>query len=325
MTRHGWSLVWLGTLGALLAPTARSEPFPVRNQHPLAALYGLPAPLPARLPAAGTGTLGATVGWTSFEATDSTGDRTYTLDGEVFEARVLADRALGEDFALHVEVAYRSLSEGSLDSFIDDWHGAFGLPGGSRHLLPENELLLEYRAGEAAIWRLDSSTSGIADLPVALGYALVATETSAASAWLSVKLPTGSADDLTGSGAPDVALSVAAQTRPGSRWEWFGQANVAWLGEGDFLPRLQQEFAWSVLGGVTWNAWRGLDLTAQVEANSALLDTGLSDLDGDAAVLTFGGSYETQRGWRFDLGIVEDIEADAAPDVTFLLGLRRTF
>lgn len=325
MTRHGWPLACLGALGASLAPAAHSAPFQVRNQHPLAALYGLPAPLPARLPAAGSGSLGATVSWTSFEVTDSTGDLEYTLDGEVFEARLHADRALGQRFALHAELAWRSLDEGSLDSFIDDWHDAFNLPEGSRDLLPEDDLLLEYRVGDTAVWEIDQGTSGIADIPVALGYQLVATDKSAVAAWASVKLPTGSADDLTGSGATDVALSLAAQARPGTHWELFGQANVAWLGQGDFMPALQQDFAWSLLGGVTWNAWRGLDLTAQVETNSAVLDTGLSDLDGGAVVLTFGGSYVTTGGWRFDLGIVEDVESDAAPDVTFLLGLRRAF
>ena len=67
---------------------------------------------------------------------------------------------------------------------------------------------------------------------------------------------------------------------------------MAWLGEGDVLADLQQDFAGSLLAGATWNAWRSLELTTQLEANTAVLDTG-TDLDGDAVVLTIGGRYRT--------------------------------
>ena len=40
----------IATLAAGANTTARAEPFLVRNQHPVVALFGLPAPLPARLP-----------------------------------------------------------------------------------------------------------------------------------------------------------------------------------------------------------------------------------------------------------------------------------
>ena len=34
-------------------------------------------------------------------------------------------------------------------------------------------------------------------------------------------------------------------------------------------------------------------------------------------------SYRTVRGWRFDLGVSEDIQADASPDVVFNLAAHR--
>ena len=37
-------------VAGLIVPAAHAEPFLTRNQNPLLALYGLPAPLPARLP-----------------------------------------------------------------------------------------------------------------------------------------------------------------------------------------------------------------------------------------------------------------------------------
>jgi hypothetical protein len=310
---------------ASLPTQVRADPFPVRNQHPLVVLFGLPAPLPARLPAASTWQAGATTQWSNFAVTDASGDREFTLDGEVFEFRGALGRTIGDRFMVRTELAYRSLDEGSLDGFIERWHDTFGLPNGSRNRLPEDQLLLEYRVAGSTLWQIDAGTSGLADVPVSFGWQLLESPSAAIAAWFTVKAPVGDAGDLTGSGAADLAASLAADTRFGERWELFGQANLAWLGEGDLLPALQEDFAWSVLAGTSWNAWRGLDLTVQVEANSAVFDTGLDDLDGGATVLTFGGTYVTQGGWRWDASVSEDVDVDASPDVVLNFGVRRGF
>jgi hypothetical protein len=312
-------------LVALLATTAHAEPFLTRNQNPLLALHGLPSPLPARLPPAGGGRVAGVINWGNTEKEDFSADGNYTLDAETFELRLHFDHGLSERFALHAELPWRKVSEGSLDGFIDDWHGVFGLPGGSRRRLPEDQLLIEFEQGGATLLGIDESTSGIGDIPVALGYQLYATDSSAVSTWFTVKLPTGSADDLTGSGAVDVAATLAAQSRVHERWQLFGQASVAWLGEGDLLPELQESFAWTLMGGVTWNAWRALDLTAQLEANSRLYDGIDSELDGDAIVLTLGGSWRTEGGWRYDVGVSEDLQAGASPDIVFIFAIARGY
>lgn len=303
------------------AAGASAEPLLTRNQHPLVTLYGLPMPLAARLPGSGSGRLGATLNWSNIATTDSTDQASYTLDAEVFEVRVQGEHALGARCAVQGELAWRQTSGGSLDSLVKSWHELFGLPGGSRSRLPEDALLIEYRYGESTLLRVDDESSGLADLPLSLGYQLAATEHGAVATWLTIKLPTGKAEDLTGSGAVDVALSLAGERQLSERWQLFGQANVAWLGKGDVLADLQQDFAGSLLAGTTWKAWRGLELTAQLEANTAVMDTG-TDLDGDAVVLTLGGRYRTDAGWAFDFGFSEDLQVNASPDVVFLLGVR---
>jgi len=312
-------------LFVLFATAAHAEPFLTRNQNPLLALYGLPSPLPARLPPAGGGRVAGVVNWGNTEKEDSSADAGYTLDAETLEFRLHFERGFGQRFAVRAELPWRRVSGGSLDGFIDDWHGAFGLPGGSRRRLPEDQLLIEFERRGTTLLGIDESTSGIGDVPVALGYQLRATERSALSAWLTVKAPTGSADDLTGSGAVDVAATLAGQTQLHERWRLFGQAGVAWLGDGDLLPELQESFAWTLMGGLTWSAWRALDLTAQVEANSRLYDGLDSEFDGDAVVLTLGGSWRTAGGWRYDVGVSEDLQAGASPDIVFIFTVARGY
>ncbi len=309
----------------LLGPAAHAEPFLTRNQNPLLALHGLPSPLLARLPPAGGGRVAGVINWSNTEKQDFSPDGSYTLDAEVLELRLHFTHAFGDRFAVHAELPWRQVSEGSLDGFIDDWHGVFGLPGGSRRRLPEDQLLIAFEQGGATLLSIDESTSGIGDIPVALGYQLYATDRAALAAWLSVKAPTGSADELTGSGAVDVAATLAGQSQLHERWQIFGQASVAWLGEGDLLPDLQESFAWTLMGGLSWTAWRALDLTAQVEANSRLYDGIESELDGDAIVLTLGGSWRTAGGWRYDVGVSEDLQAGASPDIVFNFAVARVY
>lgn len=311
--------------GLLLPPRACAEPFITRNQNPLLALYGLPSPLPARLPAPGSGRMGGVVNWSNAANVDTAGAATFTLDSEVVEVRVHVERTFWPGVALRAELPWRHLSGGSLDGFIENWHDFFGLPNGQRDRLPRDQLLIEYRVADDTRLLVNESTSGIGDIPLSVGYQLHASDMRSMAAWLTVKAPAGDASDLTGSGAADVALSLALQSQFAERWQLFGQLNAAWLGEGDLLPELQEDAVFSALAGATWNAWQGLDLTVQLEGNSRVFDGGGTDLSGDAIVLTFGGSYRTQGGWQFDVGISEDIDVGASPDIAFNLGARRGF
>jgi hypothetical protein len=190
---------------------------------------------------------------------------------------------------------------------------------------PKDQLLLAYAVEGVTRFQLDRDAYGLADVPLALGYQLRASNSGALAGWLSVKLPTGSVEELTGSGALVVALSLASTRVFGERGQAFAQLYLAWLGVGDLLPTLQEDYAWSALGGASWTMWRGLDLTAQLDANSGVLDSGLDDFDGGALVLSLGGTWRTPGGWRFDFGLSEDIQTDASPDVVFNLAARRDF
>jgi hypothetical protein len=311
--------------GVLALPAAQAEPFLTRNQNPLLAVYGLPSPLPARLPDTGRSRVAGVLNWSNDANLDASGSSAYTMDAEAIEARLHIEHSFWPKIALRAELPWRRVSGGSLDGFIEDWHDFFGLPNGSRDRLPRDELLIEYRVTEATLLRLDESTSGVGDIPLSVGYQLHVSDTRSMSAWLTVKAPLGDASDLTGSGAVDVALSVSAQSALTEDWDVFGQVNAVWLGDGDLLPQLQESAVFSALAGITWSPWRTLDLTVQFEGNSRVFDGGGTDLSGAAILMTFGGSYRTQRGWQFDLGISEDIDVGASPDIAFNVAARRRF
>jgi hypothetical protein len=316
---------------ALASASAAADPFPTRDQNPLLAGYGLPMPMRARLPAAGTGSAALDFNWSNTELAQGNGEEAAIVDAETREVRLALLRSLSDRIAVQLQIPYRYTGAGSLDSFINTWHDFFGLPEGVRSTLPDDEMLIAYeRHGTTALYLdptldIERSLSGLGDISADLGYQLGATTSSATAAWLSVKFPTGDANKLTGSGAIDVALALAGEYRLADRWTAYAQAGVTWLGDGDLLPEQQRSVVWSGLAGIGWQAWGGLTLKLQVDAHSAAFDDIALDFFGDAVILTVGGDYRFASGWQIDAGVSEDIAVETSPDVVFVIGLKKQY
>jgi hypothetical protein len=309
-------------VAALVAAQAAAEPFPSRDLNPLLAGFGLPSALPARL-SGDAWTVAADLNWASTSLVQGSGTEQLIVDAETREARVTMGRSWSNGFAAQLELPYRYTGGGVLDDAIDSWHDFFGLPEGERASMPTDRIRIAYAHDGAVLLDADSSASGLGDISVDFGRSLYATSSGAAAVWLNVKLPTGDADRLTGSGATDVSLAIAGNHRLSENWSVFGQAAVTWLGDGDRLADQQISVAWSGFAGVAWHAWRGLQLKAQLDAHSAVFDETDLDFLGDALVLTVGGDIRFASGWRLDLAVSEDIAVESASDVVFVFGLRR--
>jgi hypothetical protein len=318
------NLFTYGAIAALfIAPLASASPFPTRDQNALLAGYGLPVPLPSRLAPDGAWEWAADFNWASTALLQEEGNEALLVDAESRELRLVLGRALSDRWTVQLQLPYRYTGAGNLDSFIDSWHDFFGLPEGERPNLPRDQFRIAYeRNGDLVIDRT-SSVEGIGDLSADIGYQWISSEATSVAAWASLKLPTGDADDLTGSGAADASLALAAEHRFGDRWSAFGQVAVSFLGDGDLLPAQQRSVAWSGLAGIGINVWRGLELKLQFDGHSAIFDDTQLDYLGDSLSLTVGGAWKFASGWQIDFGVSEDIVVEAAPDVVFVIGINQ--
>lgn len=308
----------------LLSPLAAANPFPARDLNPLLAGFGLPSALPARV-AGESWTVAADFNWASTSLAQRAGTEQLIVDAEIREMRVTIGRSWSSGFAAQLEIPYRYTGGGVLDSAIDSWHDAFGLPEGARASMPRDRIRIAYARGSTVLLDMQSSEDGLGDIALDVGRSLYSETSGAAAVWLSIKLPSGDADRLTGSGATDVSIAIAGERRLGENWSAYGQAGVTRLGRGERLADQQQDIVWNGIAGIGWRAWRGLELKAEVDAHTAVFDEADVDFLGDALVLTVGGDYRFASGWQLDIAVSEDIAVESASDVVFVFGLRRSW
>ena len=325
--RTAFYIILLGSLPCYpaLAESGHVDPFHVRNMNPFTQIFGLPTASSSHLLARHESylQLNGDVANNSIQS-DSDGER-IRLDGETYRMALIWKRGIAEDWQIGIELPYLIHYEGAMDGMIENWHDIFGLSNADREDWPRNRLVYRYENNEGEQVLVNRNRNGVGDLVLSLSHAPVWDLGSHRRIALhaSLKLPTGDADELLGSGSVDLALWVSGWEQR-SVWRWpleiYGQAGVLLKGEADLLQDLQRDVVFFGALGLGWRAYNWLDLKAQVDAHSSHYDSDLDQLGGAALLLTVGGSIHLDGdSRRIDISIGENLTTDTVPD--FMINL----
>jgi len=304
------------------------DPLPTFNQSPLVQIYGLPAPDAARVLHRGQQQTRV-----SFEVANNflsvaNATESLELDGETHRVSVVfkAGTPSGE---WGVEIPYISQSGGFLDHFVDGWHQFYGLPRGGRENVPADQLRFVYTRDGIERLRVTDASRGIGDIRLLAGWQWPNRETIDAALRASLKLPSGDAAQLHGSGAADFALwlsAACANGTCGNTLAWNAHAGALLLGRGDVLPEQQRRLV--AFGGVgaAYRPWRPTVFKAELRAHSSFYrDSSLKPLGVSSLQLILGGTLIVDKDVAVDIGVTEDIRSKTAPDVSLLLSVRADF
>ena len=319
-------------LGCLLpqGPAFASDleaPFPTANRSPLLLPVGLPDAGSAAVLPTGTVALRTTLeiaNTSIYEPSLCSDGCSLALDGETTRLAIGARRGFGDGWEASLFVPLLRHSGGFLDPAIEEWHDVFGLPNGDRDSYPQDQLLYQYRPGSGGV-AISDTVTGVGDLQ--LGVARRLGDRFALRGQL--KLPSGDADDLTGSGGTDLALSLhfssngnRADNHRARRLYAHLSGGVVLREDGDLLPSAQER--WIGFGSATvgWRASERWHLKVQLDAHSAAWDSPREALGDPSAQLVVGASALLGRSWVLDLAFSEDIVVERSPDIVFQAGLR---
>jgi hypothetical protein len=258
--------------GAGLAADA-TAPFATANRSPLLLPVGLPDARSASLLPNGATRLRSTVevaNTSLYEPSLCDQGCSLALDGETTRLAIAVERGFGDHWEASLTVPSLRHGGGFLDEAIEGWHDVFGLPNGDRENYPQDRIRFRFRLNDGGV-AISDSVSGIGDLQLGLARRLgerFAVRTQ-------VEVPTGEAEDLTGSGGTDVAVSLHFSSKgnggaasAASRLYSHLSAGVVLREDGDLLPAIQERWLYFGSATVGWRMSERWDLKAQVDAHS---------------------------------------------------------
>ncbi len=313
-----------------LAPAAPLQPFFSRHQSPLVQIFGLPPAEGGLLLPQGKSEIRLVGDISSSFSGGGDADERLSLDGETYRL-TLAWRHGWNNLEWGIDVPYVAHDEGHFDGFINDFHEWTGLSSGARQNSRQNNLNYVYvRDGRREI-SVTENTSGLGDIVLSCGIPLTGGHRTkrALSLRTGLKLPTGDAERLLGSGSTDLSVRLAASDGASlARWNltWFGQLGALYIFDSEVLEDQTRDFVGFATLGCGWQPWSWLALKAQVDAHSpSFSGSDLRELDSWATQAVFGGSFFFPAGFFCDWGLGENILVETAPDVVFHLAIGRRF
>jgi hypothetical protein len=311
LTRIAFGVV---AAAAFARPTfgQHAEPLHIRNLNPLVAIFGLPA---WDTVAPGT-QLGASLELANHYRLSLRGTDLLVLDGETLRTNLSVSHGFANGWSVGAELPYYRIGGGVLDDLIDGWHSAFGLPDGGRNNRPEGQLLFRVGDSNGEFLTLQSPQSGVGDTQLKFARTIGRDREFVVQA--SVKLPTGDADTLTGSGSADWGITLLrsrplfGRKRPAGYYWGLGVMRV---GEPERVDFDVEKWGYTAIVGGSWQLWPRYGLKAQLDLHSAFFDTPLEELGEDAIQATLGAWRQAGPRGIIEFALVEDLEVSTAPDV----------
>lgn len=289
------------------------SPLITRNQLPFSFIHGLPTASPAKLLKQDHSRVISSLNINNTLIAESSADEQLLLDAENWNLNLLLDYALNDSWMLRVQLPYVIYTGGMFDASIDNYHQALGLSRDIRPFYPDDQLSIQYLDNNHQ-FILDSRQASLGDISFQLAWQHKRSSEFALSHWISIKMPTGDAEKLTGSGAVDLAAWSAMNYRfSETRW-LYTQLGILLMGDSDVIQQRQKQLAAFAYAGMKFEPWNGIELKAQLDTHSPLYNSGLRMFD-HSVQLSFGGSYIINETHQLDISASEDIYRGSAPDI----------
>ena len=321
-----FSLLGLLTLSTEAFAQAHYQPLPFADMNPLTMHYGSPrSTSPAALNRGQwQWQWGLDVGNTVHRQGSPESPERLLIDAETQRHVAMFEYGLHNHWNLLLEVPYVRHSGGTLDGFIDEFHGALGFPSGPRATRNADDFVLTYRRGQALLIDVDKPQSGLGDISLSIIRDFSSHPLDQLSAGLRLEFATGDADDLSGSGTFDVALWASAAKRLFGDVSHFASLSaVAVENSGGLMADMRNSVYGTARYGLAWRYSQRLEFKVQLDSRSAIYNHSRMRALGHSTAASIGGTLHLPSGYALDIAVVEDIDVGTAPDVVFQLALRR--
>lgn len=325
-------LVFLTSVKAHANPTFSSEVRPLYsfNQSPLIQIYGLPSLGEAKVLPQGESELALRLQIANNFTGAQSASEYLNLDGETHRLTLSWRQGLANGTEWGFELPYLSHNGGFLDRSIETFHDTFHLPQGGRTAVARNQISYVYIRNGVDLINVTHSVNGTGDLRLNAAKQIDSNEASGGNVTalrMSLKLPTGDAAELLGSGSTDLAIWLStATTHPSSDWNLYGGGGILLMSEGRVLPLQQRNQVGFGTLGLSRTFFPHLAINGQLNAHSSFYDyTHFRQLNSYAVQGLAGLNWEFSPRKFLEFSVSEDLIIDTSPDVVFTLSTNFPF
>ena len=256
------------------------------------------------------------------------GNEAITLDGESIRLTFTLRHAISHHTEIGAELPLVGHHNGILDNFIEGWHKTLGLSNAERNQSPSNVLNYTYTRDGTPVLNIQRPNNGLGDIRLFGARQLHSDDRSALSLHTSLKLPTGDAEQLNGSGAVDLAISAAySHQHQLSRWQYgtFANGGLLLLGNSDKFANIQRRSVLFGSIGIFWDATPNIDIIAQIDSHTGFYRSSLDQLSNNTLQLTVGGTIHFAPTTQLDIGVGENLFTDTTPDFLLNIALKQHY
>lgn len=299
------------------------QPFLTSNQNPFIQIYSVPPAQDAQLTGTGAWRIALQLDLTNNSIAEDDPAESIVLDGETYRSTLWLSYGVSDELEVGLAIPYVMQRQGVFDHFIEQWHDTFGLTNSKRTDFEENQLNYAYAGADLSL-QVDKPAEGLGDIRLTLGFPIYKNnaEQSALAVHAGLKLPSGDAAKLLGSGGTDLALQLSA-TDGALLANWkstlFWSVGVLRLGSGEVLETIRRDYVAIGSVGLGRSMTERIALKLQLDGQTSFYDSDLDALGSDAVQLIVGGQIALPGDSSLDLGLVENLFTDATPDLVFHL------
>lgn len=317
MKRLALSLLLCATAAAAQTDVPEDDsnwrrPLKSRNQTPLALLFVYMTPDRAASIEKGALDLDVVFDYSNIIQEQQTENEFLRFDLEYLRTLVALKRGFGHGVELGFEIPFYVYYGGFLDSFVSSFHEAFGLPNLLRGQTPHGLVEYQYRRGDQIVLEGKESFGAVGDLAFTAKKTLLESSPYTLSVRGALKLPTGSPENLSGSGATDFGIG-AAFDRVGAKYGLYLNASYQFLGTPE---RFESRDYVAFMAGADWRFKPRLAALLQVDYMGPPVRGELTNLNDPGIQLGLGLRYRHSESFVYEWRLVEDLSS-FSPDFTF--------
>jgi hypothetical protein len=317
------------------SPAPFQGPADLRNQRPYQLLFLAFSPEEAAPLAAGKERVSVQLDIANNLLINSDGGVRVNEDTETQRVNVKRRWGLGRGYEASVSMPMMWRDGGFTDKLIANYHVLIGVTGPDFDIAPGRRYVRPYHsdihlAGADGRTLVDAGPAlGLGDFQATLKRGIAQGRWYALAGRVGVKLPTGSADDLIGSGGTDGGADLDASLALSHRVCLFTNVSYVWMQRDSHLRGLAQTHARRSMVAFEYYTNARTSWILQNEISDAAVRTGNPFVDGNQATLALVAKYKPDPLTTWTFGFTENgglvsyqagWAANIAPDPTFTFG-----